>query len=68
MSHLQVALLEAVADARLVRFRADEGNRGRVLGRGLWRYSRHPNYFGDAVLWWGMYLVAVDAGCSRPRS
>ena len=55
-------LTEAVADAQLVRFRADPANRGTVLDRGLWRYSRHPNYFGDAVLWWGLYLVGVGGG------
>jgi len=54
--------LEAVADRQLVRFKADPENRGRVLDTGLWRYSRHPNYFGDAVLWWGAYLVAAAGG------
>ncbi|MGD8321290.1 MAG: DUF1295 domain-containing protein, partial [Gemmatimonadota bacterium] len=52
------------ADAQLVRFRADPANRGRILDSGLWRYSRHPNYFGDAVLWWGIYLLAVAAGAA----
>jgi steroid 5-alpha reductase family enzyme len=55
---------EAIADAQLVRFRADPANRGRILDSGLWRYSRHPNYFGDAVLWWGIYLLAVAAGAA----
>jgi steroid 5-alpha reductase family enzyme len=54
-------LTEAVADTQLARFRADPANRGTVLDRGLWRYSRHPNYFGDALLWWGLYLLAVGA-------
>lgn len=53
---------EAVADAQLARFRADPASRGTVLDRGLWRYSRHPNYFGDALLWWGVWLLAVGAG------
>lgn len=53
---------EAVADLQLSRFKGDPGNRGRVLDSGLWRYSRHPNYFGEAVLWWGLWLLAVDAG------
>jgi len=56
--------LEAVADGELRRFRADPDNRGRVLDVGLWRYSRHPNYFGNAVLWWGIYLIAVEAGAA----
>jgi steroid 5-alpha reductase family enzyme len=53
---------EGVADAQLRRFRADPANRGRTLDTGLWRYSRHPNYFGDAVLWWGLWLIAVGGG------
>jgi steroid 5-alpha reductase family enzyme len=55
-------LTEAVADAQLTRFRADPTHHGRVLDRGLWRYSRHPNYFGNALLWWGLWLLAVPAG------
>ncbi|MEW6321375.1 MAG: DUF1295 domain-containing protein [Acidobacteriota bacterium] len=50
---------EAVADLQLRRFRADPARRGTVLDTGLWRYSRHPNYFGEAVLWWGLGLVAA---------
>jgi steroid 5-alpha reductase family enzyme len=53
---------ETVADWQLARFRADPASRGRVLDTGLWRYTRHPNYFGEALLWWGLYLVAVAAG------
>ena len=51
-------LFEAIGDEQLRRFKADPANRGQVMDRGLWRYSRHPNYFGDALLWWGLYLVA----------
>jgi steroid 5-alpha reductase family enzyme len=54
-------LFEAVADWQLRRFRADPGNRGRVMDRGLWRWSRHPNYFGDALMWWGFFVVALAA-------
>ena len=50
---------EAVADWQLTRFKANPANRGRVMDEGLWRYSRHPNYFGDAVVWWGIYLFAA---------
>jgi steroid 5-alpha reductase family enzyme len=50
---------ETVGDAQLVRFKADPANRGRVLDRGLWRYTRHPNYFGDALVWWGLFLPAL---------
>ena len=53
---------EAVGDAQLARFRADPANKGRVLDTGLWRYTRHPNYFGDACVWWGLWLVAPAAG------
>jgi len=49
---------EAVGDAQLIRFQTDPANRGKVLDTGLWRYTRHPNYFGDACVWWGLYLVA----------
>lgn len=52
---------EAVGDAQLERFRADRANRGKVMDSGLWRYTRHPNYFGDACAWWGIFLVAADA-------
>lgn len=50
-------VLEAVADAQLETFKADPDNRGDVLDAGLWRYSRHPNYFGNAVMWWGTWLL-----------
>jgi steroid 5-alpha reductase family enzyme len=51
---------ESVADLQLERFKARPSNRGRVLDTGLWRYSRHPNYFGDALLWWGVYVIATS--------
>ncbi|MEV7357915.1 DUF1295 domain-containing protein [Kitasatospora sp. NPDC091276] len=51
---------EAVGDRQLARFKADPANRGRVMDRGLWRYTRHPNYFGDACVWWGLFLLAAD--------
>ena len=55
-------LIETVADLQLARFKADPANAGRVLSTGLWRYSRHPNYFGDAVFWWGIFGVAAVHG------
>lgn len=51
--------METEADRQLTAFRADPANRGRVLDTGLWRYSRHPNYFGDAVVWWGFGALAL---------
>ena len=52
---------ETVADAQLARFKADPAARGTVMDRGLWRYCRHPNYFGECLLWWGFFLMAVGA-------
>lgn len=53
---------ETLGDWQLARFKRDPANRGRVMDRGLWRYTRHPNYFGECVLWWGFYLLALAAG------
>lgn len=48
---------ETIGDAQLEAFRADPANKGQVMDKGLWRYTRHPNYFGDACAWWGIWLV-----------
>jgi steroid 5-alpha reductase family enzyme len=53
---------EAAGDWQLVRFKADEANRGRVMDRGLWGLTRHPNYFGEFCMWWGLYVMALAAG------
>ncbi|MEO1576963.1 MAG: DUF1295 domain-containing protein, partial [Pseudomonadota bacterium] len=53
---------EAVGDWQLSRFKANPDNKGKVMDRGLWRYTRHPNYFGDFTLWWGLYLIALAGG------
>lgn len=53
---------ESVGDAQLARFKADPANQGKVMDRGLWRYTRHPNYFGDACVWWGLALIAAESG------
>lgn len=55
-------LFESVADFQLMKFKSDPGNRGQVLNSGLWKFSRHPNYFGEFCLWWGYYLIALSAG------
>ncbi len=53
---------ETLADAQLSRFKELPANAGRVMDRGLWRYSRHPNYFGECCVWWGLYAIALGAG------
>lgn len=53
---------EAVGDWQLARFKADPANKGKVMDRGVWRFTRHPNYFGDAAQWWGYFLIAAAAG------
>lgn len=53
---------EAIGDAQLTRFRRDPANRGHVLDHGLWAWTRHPNYFGDAMVWWGVFLIAAAGG------
>jgi steroid 5-alpha reductase family enzyme len=53
---------EAGGDWQLARFKANPGNRGRVMDRGFWRFTRHPNYFGDFCVWWGLYLIAAACG------
>ena len=55
-------LFETIGDFQLTRFRADSRNHGKVMDRGLWRFTRHPNYFGDSLVWWGIYFVAVGDG------
>ena len=56
---------ETVGDAQLARFKKDPANAGQVMNRGLWRFTRHPNYFGDACVWWGIALVAAETGPGR---
>ena len=53
---------ESVGDAQLARFKANPDNAGSVMNQGLWRYTRHPNYFGDACVWWGIGIVAAETG------
>ncbi|MEO7853810.1 MAG: DUF1295 domain-containing protein [Rubrivivax sp.] len=55
-------VFEAVADAQLARFKGNAAQSGRVMDQGLWRYTRHPNYFGEFCLWWGLWLLALAAG------
>jgi steroid 5-alpha reductase family enzyme len=52
-------VFEAVGDLQMSRFKADPANKGQVMDRGVWRYTRHPNYFGETCIWWGFWLVAL---------
>lgn len=53
---------EVVGDWQMAKFRRDPANKGKVLDTGLWRYTRHPNYFGESCIWWGFFLMALAAG------
>jgi steroid 5-alpha reductase family enzyme len=55
-------VFEAGGDWQLAQFKKNPANQGQVMDRGLWRYTRHPNYFGDFCVWWGFYLIAASAG------
>ena len=46
----------------MARFKADPANKGKVFDQGFWKYTRHPNYFGDAMQWWGLFVIALGAG------
>lgn len=54
-------VFEAIADAQMARFQSNPAQRGRLMDGGLWHYSRHPNYFGEACVWWGLWMMAVSA-------
>ena len=53
-------VFEAVGDAQMSRFKADAANKGQVMDRGVWRFTRHPNYFGETCVWWGLWLMALS--------
>jgi steroid 5-alpha reductase family enzyme len=55
-------VFEAIGDLHLMIFKGDPVNRGKLLTSGLWKFTRHPNYFGETVLWWGFYIIALTAG------
>jgi steroid 5-alpha reductase family enzyme len=54
-------VFESVGDWQLARFKADPGHQGLIMDRGLWRYTRHPNYFGDFCMWWGLFLISLGS-------
>jgi steroid 5-alpha reductase family enzyme len=53
-------VFEAIADFQLKKFIKNPQNKGKIMDRGLWRYSRHPNYFGEIVLWWGIFIITLS--------
>lgn len=57
---------EAGGDWQLARFKANPANKGKLLTTGFWKYTRHPNYFGDAAVWWGFAVLSIASGCSLP--
>ena len=59
-------IFETIGDYQLARFKADPSNKGKVLSSGLWRYTRHPNYFGDSAVWWGYGFLCLGAGSIWP--
>ena len=54
-------IFESVGDFQMARFKSNPENAGKVMNGGLWRYTRHPNYFGDFCVWWGLFLIASNA-------
>lgn len=56
-------MFESIGDFQLAKFKSNPVNEGKVLDSGLWRYTRHPNYFGDFLIWWGLYFIAFGDGC-----
>jgi protein-S-isoprenylcysteine O-methyltransferase Ste14 len=57
---------ESAGDWQLARFKANPANQGRIMDHGLWRYTRHPNYFGDFCMWWGLFLIALGSWAELP--
>jgi steroid 5-alpha reductase family enzyme len=55
-------LFETIADYQLLKFKRKPENKGVVMDRGLWRYSRHPNYFGEVLVWWGIFIISISSG------
>jgi len=55
---------EAISDCQLLRFKVNPANRGKIMDQGLWAYSRHPNYFGECLVWWGIFLITFSTPAS----
>jgi steroid 5-alpha reductase family enzyme len=54
-------LFESIGDIQLARFKGNSANAGKVMDKGLWKFTRHPNYFGDACAWWGIAIIASES-------
>ncbi len=59
-------IFEAGGDFQLALFKSDTANKGKVMDKGFWRYTRHPNYFGDSSVWWGYGLICISSGSYFP--
>jgi steroid 5-alpha reductase family enzyme len=59
-------IFEAGGDLQLALFKADQSNKGKVMDKGFWHYTRHPNYFGDSAVWWGFGLICIASGSYLP--
>lgn len=57
-------VFEALGDFQLKMFLKEKNNKGKIMQSGLWKYTRHPNYFGEATMWWGIYIIAISSGSS----
>ncbi len=53
---------EALGDYQMSRFKKDPNNKGKIMRAGLWKYTRHPNYFGEVAMWWGIFIISISAG------
>jgi len=52
-------VFEVISDFQLSKFKSEKSNKGKIMKHGLWKYSRHPNYFGESIMWWGIFIITV---------
>ena len=65
---LEGFLLESISDFQLMKFRSNPENKGKILNKGLWKFSRHPNFFGEAEQWWGIFIIAITYAFDNPTA